>query len=299
MSDIALKISNLSFAYDAREPVICDLSLEVPQGQLVAIIGVSGIGKTSLLHNICRLETPSQGEITVLGRELSSINRKELAELRREIGFLFQSGGLFTDLSVYDNIAFPLRENWRLSPATVRDIVMLKLESVGLRGIADMFPGELSGGMQRRVGLARSLVMDPRLVLYDEPFAGLDPISLEVTSQLIKKYNQASAATSIIVTHDIEKTFEIVDYVYLMWDDKWSGKQGDKWSDKQGDKWSDKQGSKWSDKQGDKWLGQGTPAEMRASDDPRVRQFLDAQTDGLLSFHRPAPPLAEELKLRA
>ena len=275
MSDIALKISNLSFAYDARAPVICDLSLEVPQGKMIAIIGGSGSGKTSLLRNICCLETPSQGEITVLGRELSSINRKELAELRREIGFLFQSGGLFTDLSVYDNIAFPLRENWRLSSATVRDIVMLKLESVGLRGIADMFPGELSDGMRLRVGLARSLVMDPRLILYDEPFAGLDPISLATMAQLIKKYNQAAAATSIIVTHDIEKTFEIVDYVYLMWGDKWSGKQGSK------------------------WLGQGTPAEMRASDDPVVRQFLDAQTDGLLSFHRPAPPLAEELKLHA
>ena len=267
MSDIALKISNLSFAYDARAPVICDLSLEVPQGQLVAIIGVSGIGKTSLLHNICRLETPSQGEITVLGRDLSSINRKELAELRREIGFLFQTGGLFTDLSVYDNIAFPLRENWRLSPATVRDIVMLKLESVGLRGIADMFPGELSGGMRLRVGLARSLVMDPRLVLYDEPFAGLDPISLATMAQLIKKYNQAAAATSIIATHDITEIFKIVDYVYLMW-------RGE-------------------------WIKHGTPDDMKASDDPRVRQFLDEKTDGPLSFHRPAPPLAEELKLHA
>ena len=267
MSDIALKISNLSFAYDAREPVIRNISLTVPRGQLVAIIGGSGCGKTSLLRNICRLETPSQGEITVLGRDLSLINRKELAELRRDIGFLFQTGGLFTDLSVYDNIAFPLRENWRLSSATVRDIVMLKLENVGLRGIADMLPGKLSGGMQRRVGFARSLVMDPRLILYDEPFAGLDPISLEVTSQLIKKYNQASAATSIIVTHDITETFEIVDYVYLMW-------RGE-------------------------WVGHGTPAEMRASTDPVVRQFLDAQTDGPLSFHRPAPPLAEELKLHA
>ncbi|MGI9306682.1 MAG: ABC transporter ATP-binding protein [Gammaproteobacteria bacterium] len=267
MPENAIEISNLSFAYDTRRQILHGISLTVPHGQVVAIMGGSGSGKTSLLRNICGQVEPSKGEITVLGRRLSSLSAGDLYLLRRDVGVLFQFGGLFTDLSVYDNVAFPLREHWNLAPSTVRDIVMLKLESVGLRGSARLFPSELSGGMQRRMGLARAVATDPRLILYDEPFAGLDPISLAITANLIQQINSALNATSIIVTHDVAETFKIADYAYLMW-------QGN-------------------------LVAQGTPAEMQTSSLPYVRQFLDAKTDGPLPFHQPAPPLAEDLEFNA
>ena len=265
MTENALEISNLAFAYDPRRKILRDMSFSVPQGKLVALMGGSGSGKTTLLRNISGQVSPDQGQLRVLGREISSLSRTELRALRREMGVLFQYGGLFTDLSVFDNVAFPLREHWKLPYETVHDIVMLKLESVGLRGAARLFPSELSGGMQRRVGLARTVATDPRLILYDEPFAGLDPISLAITARLIRSLNDALAATSIIVTHDVAETFRIVDYVYLMW-------QGN-------------------------LVAQGTPAEMQDSSLPYVRQFVDATTEGPLPFHQPAPPLAEELSL--
>ncbi|MGU9951859.1 MAG: ABC transporter ATP-binding protein [Gammaproteobacteria bacterium WSBS_2016_MAG_OTU1] len=265
MSTNALEIENLSFAYDSRRQIIGNLSLTVPQGKVIAIMGGSGSGKTTILRNICGQVTPTNGNITVLGRRLPTSNWRQLQELRREVGVLFQFGGLFTDLSVYDNVAFPLCEHWDLSPATIHDIVMFKLESVGLRGLSNLFPSELSGGMQRRVALARAVSMDPKLILYDEPFTGLDPISLAITAKLVKNLNVALGATSVIVTHDVAETFQIVDYVYLMW-------QGE-------------------------IVAQGTPAEMRDSSSPRVRQFVDAKTDGPLPFHQPAPPLSEDIGL--
>ena len=261
----ALEIRNLSFAYDSRRQILRDMSFVVPQGRMIALVGGSGSGKTTLLRNISGQVLPSGGEIQVLGRDLSVIGRAELHALRREMGVLFQYGGLFTDLTVFENVAFPIREHWRLPPDALRDIVLLKLESVGLRGAARLFPSELSGGMQRRVGLARAVAMDPKLILYDEPFAGLDPISLAITAQLIQKLNDALGATSVIVTHDIAETFKSVDYVYLMWDGR--------------------------------LVAQGTPEEMRDSSLPHVRQFVNAEADGPLPFHQKAPPLAEDLSL--
>ena len=262
-----LEISNLSFGYDSRRRVINDLSLTVPHGQMVAVMGGSGSGKTTLLRNICGQVEGDAGNITVLGQRLGSASRNDLYQLRRNMGVLFQYGGLFTDLTVFDNVAFPLREHWDLPPSVIRDIVLLKLECVGLRGSAGLLPAELSGGMQRRVGLARAVAMDPQLMFYDEPFAGLDPISLAIIAKLIQKLNAALNATSILVTHDVAETFQIVDYVYLMW-------QG-------------------------KIVAQGTPSEMQDSNLPYVRQFVDASTDGPLPFHQPAQPLGEDLGLSA
>ena len=263
MFENAVEINNISFAYDARRPIIRGLSLMAPRGKVVAVMGGSGSGKTTILRNICGQIRPQKGDITVLGRPMLNVGRSDLKRLRREVGVLFQFGGLFTDLTVFDNVAFPLREHWNLPPSALRDIVMLKLESVGLRGSAHLFPSELSGGMQRRVGLARAVAMDPQLILYDEPFAGLDPISLAITAKLVKHLNAALGATSILVTHDVAETFQIADYVYLMW-----------------------QGAV---------VAQGTPDEMKNSASPHVRQFVDAKTDGPLPFHQPAPPLAAQL----
>lgn len=265
MSENALEINNLSFAYDPRRQILKDISFSVPRGRMVALVGGSGSGKTTLLRNISGQVHPEEGALRVLGRNPAAATPREMRMLRREMGVLFQYGGLFTDLSVFDNVAFPLREHWNLSPDTLYDIVMLKLESVGLRGAARLFPSELSGGMQRRIGLARAVAMDPRLILYDEPFAGLDPISLAITARLIHLLNDALDATSLIVTHDIAETFRIVDYVYLLWNGR--------------------------------LVAEGTPTEMQESASPKVRQFVRAEADGPLPFHQPAPPLAKELRL--
>ena len=262
-STTALSVSDLSFAYDVRRRILKDISLRVPQGRIVAIMGGSGSGKTTLLRNICGQVTAADGEVEVLGYKVRELGRRRLFEFRRRIGVLFQFGGMFTDLTVYDNVAFPLREHTNLSENIIRHLVMLKLEAVGLRGSASLLPSELSGGMARRAALARAVAMDPQLILYDEPFAGLDPISLAITARLIRSLNTVLRATSVIVTHDVAESFNIVDYVYLMW-------QGE-------------------------IVARGTPKEMRESSDPYVRQFVDARTDGPLPFHQPAPPLAESL----
>ncbi|MCH9758950.1 MAG: ABC transporter ATP-binding protein [Proteobacteria bacterium] len=267
MEDNYIDIKHLSFAYDQRRPILKDISLTIPRRKVVAVMGGSGSGKTTLLRNICGQEKPQKncGAIRVMGRDMMNIGRNDLYELRKKIGMLFQFGGLFSDMSVFDNVAFPLREHTQLSPEVINDIVLLKLQAVGLRGSAKLYPSELSGGMARRVALARAVVMDPQLILYDEPFAGLDPISLAITARLIRELNDALNATSIIVTHDIAESFQIVDYVYLMW-------QGD-------------------------IVAQGTPAEMENSSLPYVRQFVDAKTDGPLPFHQPALPLGEEFQI--
>ncbi len=265
MSENALEIQNISFAYDPRRAILRDISFTIPYGRMVALVGGSGSGKTTLLRNISGQVFPDRGKLRVLGRDPSAVSRREMNELRREMGVLFQYGGLFTDLSVFDNVAFPLREHWKLPPEMLQDIVMLKLESVGLRGSARLFPSELSGGMQRRIGLARAVAMDPKLILYDEPFAGLDPISLSITARLIHLLNDALGATSLIVTHDIAETFRIVDYVYLLWNGQ--------------------------------LVAQGTPEEMQNSPSPKVRQFVNAEIDGPLPFHQKAPSLADDLRL--
>lgn len=267
MSQLAIETNNIRFAYDRRRVILNDVSTSIPRGRVVAVMGGSGSGKTTLFRNICGQEKPFAGDITVMGRNMLTISRADLYELRRDIGVLFQFGGLFTDMSVFDNVAFPLREHTSLPASAVRDLVLLKLQAVGLRGSAQLFPSELSGGMARRVALARAVVMDPKLILYDEPFAGLDPISLSITARLIRELNDALNATSIIVTHDVAESFRIIDYVYLMW-------QG-------------------------KIVAEGTPTQMQDSSLPYVRQFINAETDGPLPFHQPAAPLAEELDIAA
>lgn len=267
--DVPVDIENLRFAYDVRRPILRGVSVHVPRGKVVAVMGGSGSGKTTLLRNICgqvRLQA-GQGNVRVLGCDITSARWEELQTLRKRIGMLFQFGGLFTDMSVFDNVAFPLREHTELPESAVRDIVLLKLQAVGLRGAAPLAPQELSGGMARRVALARAVAMDPELILYDEPFAGLDPISLSITARLIRELNDALDATSVIVTHDVAESFQIVDYVYLMW-------QGEV-------------------------IAQGTPAQMQDSELPYVRQFFDAKTDGPLPFHHAAAPLEEELHIAA
>ncbi len=259
----ALCVSHLSFSYDARRRILDDVSLTVPKGRIAAIMGGSGSGKTTLLRNICGQVSGEPGEVEVLGYKVRELGREQLLQFRRNIGMLFQFGGLFTDLTVFENVAFPLREHTNLSESVIRHLVMLKLEAVGLRGSARLLPSELSGGMARRAALARAVAMDPKLILYDEPFAGLDPISLAITARLIRALNSVLRATSVIVTHDVAESFQIVDYVYLMW-------QG-------------------------KIVAEGTPKEMRETPDPYVRQFVDARSDGPLPFHQPAPPLSEEL----
>jgi phospholipid/cholesterol/gamma-HCH transport system ATP-binding protein len=242
--------------------VLKGIDMTIPRGKLVAIMGTSGSGKTTILRLIGGQLRPLAGDIEVAGREVPKLERDELFALRRRIGMLVQQGALFTDMSVFENVAFPLRENTDLPDELVRDLVLMKLNAVGLRGAARLRPAELSGGMSRRVALARAIALDPMLVMYDEPFAGLDPISLGVVGQLIRKHNDALGITSVIVTHDIYESLKIVDYIYFVSDGR--------------------------------IVAQGTPAEVRASADPFVRQFIDGEPDGPVPFHYPASDLAKE-----
>lgn len=264
--DPLLAVERLSFGYERRS-ILHDVSLRFDRGRVVAIMGGSGMGKTTLLKLIGGLLTPQSGRIVLDGEVLDPHDRARLFAQRRRIGMLFQFGALFTDLTVFENVAFPLREHARLPEPMLRDLVLLKLNAVGLRGAAGLKPAEISGGMARRVALARAIALDPELILYDEPFAGLDPISLAVTANLIRRLNDALHATSIVVTHDVVETFLIADYVYVIS----SGRVA----------------------------AQGTPAQLRASADPFVRQFIDGAADGPVAFHYPARPLAQDLGLRA
>lgn len=241
------------------------LSLEVPRGSITAIMGPSGSGKTTLLKLIGGVLRPHAGHVVVDGLEVARLPRVQLYRLRRRIGVLFQSGALLTDLSVLDNVALPLREHTELPRETVDDIALLKLEAVGLRGAAGLYPGQLSGGMARRVALARAIALDPGLVLYDEPFTGQDPIGLGTLVRLIRDLNGALGLTSVLVSHDVPETFSIADHVFVIGDGQ--------------------------------LLGAGTPAELSNSDDPRIRQFLDGLADGPVPFHYPAEPLAAALAL--
>jgi phospholipid/cholesterol/gamma-HCH transport system ATP-binding protein len=258
----------LEFGYGDRR-VIDRTSFEVPAGQVVALMGGSGVGKTTLLRLISGLVEPQHGSVEVFGQPVNRKDRQSLYEIRRRMGLLFQFGALFTDLTCAENVAFPLREHTRLPEAMIRDLVMLKLECVGLRGAADLKPAEISGGMARRVALARAIALDPELILYDEPFAGLDPISLGVTANLIRQLNAALGATSIVVTHDVAETFAIADRIFVL----------------------------APSPQGARLIAQGTPQELRESRDPFVRQFLDGQIDGPVRFHYQATPMAAALGL--
>ena len=260
-----VEIENVSFAYDAAQPVLRDVSLSIPRGSVVGIMGQSGCGKTTLLRIIMAAFLPSAGTARVLGEDTRKLDRDRLYAMRRKMGMLFQFGALFTDMSVYENVAFPLREHTGLPGELIHDLVMLKLHAVGLRGAARLMPTELSGGMARRVALARSIALDPRLILYDEPFTGLDPISFGVISRLIRQLNDSLGATSIIVTHDVQEALGVVDFVYFM--------------------------------AAGRVIAQGRPAEIRASAEPFVNQFVNGRRDGPVPFHYPAPGYVADLEL--
>jgi len=263
-SDNLVEIDSVEFAYGKRA-ILKDISLTVPRGKVVAIMGGSGCGKTTLLRLIGGQLKASRGAVRVDGKNVSALDDQGLYALRRRMGMLFQFGALFTDMSVYENVAFQLREHTDLPDDMVRDLVLMKLNSVGLRGAIDLMPAELSGGMARRVALARAVAIDPMLVMYDEPFAGLDPISLGVIGQLIRHLNDALGATSIVVTHDVQESLNIVDYVYFVSEGRIAG--------------------------------QGTPEEIRASEVPFVKQFVKGEPDGPVPFHYPAKTYANELGL--
>jgi phospholipid/cholesterol/gamma-HCH transport system ATP-binding protein len=260
----AVEIRDLAFGYGELQ-IFQRLSLDIPRGKVVAILGGSGSGKSTLLKLIGGQLRPQRGSVTVEGRNVHELSSNELYKLRLEMGMMFQTSGLFSDLSVYENIAFPIRENFDLPEEVVRRMVLMKLHAVGLRGARDMRPGDLSGGMMRRVALARAIATDPKLLMYDEPFAGLDPISLNQVGELIRTLNEALGLTSIVVTYDVHEALKVAGYVYVINDGT--------------------------------VLGQGTPQEIASSSDPYLKQFVNALPDGPVRFHFPAAPLAEDLNL--
>jgi phospholipid/cholesterol/gamma-HCH transport system ATP-binding protein len=261
-TETAVQLTDVSFGYDRRRPVLRGIDMTIPRGKVVAIMGGSGCGKTTILRLIGGQLRTQRGKITVAGQDVMALDRDALFALRRRIGMLFQFGALFTDMTVFENIAFPLREHTELQEELIRDLVLMKLNAVGLRGAAQLRPSELSGGMSRRVALARAIALDPMLVMYDEPFAGLDPISLGIVGQLIRKLNDALGITSVVVTHDIYESLKIVDYIYFVSEGR--------------------------------IVAHGTPGDVRASRDPYVRQFVDGEPDGPVPFHYPAKALARE-----
>lgn len=262
--DILVNIDNLQFDYGGK-PVLQGINMRIPRGKVVAIMGGSGCGKTTLLRCIGGQLRPTAGKVSVDGQVVNQMSRSQIYDLRRRMGMLFQFGALFTDLSVFENVAFPLREHTDLSESMIRDLVLMKLQAVGLRGARDLMPNSLSGGMARRVALARAIALDPSLIMYDEPFTGLDPISLGVIGQLIRRLNDALGATSIMVTHDIHESLLIVDYIYFV--------------------------------SGGQVVAEGTPDDIRNSRDPFVHQFVYAEADGPVPFHLKASPMREDLGL--
>lgn len=251
-----LELRNVDFGYGEDRLVLSNVNMRFERGQVVAVMGGSGGGKTTVLRLIGGLERARRGEVLFEGRDVGKQTRAGLYALRRKMGMLFQFGALFTDMSVFENVAFALREHTDLPEPLIRDLVLMKLNAVGLRGARDLPPSQISGGMARRVALARAIALDPQLIMYDEPFAGLDPISLGITANLIRTLNRALGATSILVTHDVPESFAIADYVYFLANGT--------------------------------VLAQGTPAQLRESVDPTVRQFIDGAPDGPFRFHYPA-----------
>jgi len=259
-----IEMSDLCFSYGERE-ILKGIELKVPRGSIVAILGTSGCGKSTLLHLLGGQLKPKRGQVKVAGEVVSELDDKALYQLRKKMGMMFQVGGLFSDMSVYDNLAFPIRENTDLPEELIHDLVLMKLHAVGLRGAHRMMPNDLSGGMARRVALARAIALDPMLIMYDEPFAGLDPISLNVIANLIKRLNDALGVTSVVVTYDVTESLKIVDYVYFINDGVIAA--------------------------------EGPTAEMLATDNPFVRQFIDARPDGPIAFQYPNLPFERELGL--
>ena len=266
--DKLIEIDHVSFGYDASRSILNDVSLDFERSKVTAILGGSGCGKTTLLRLIGGVHPATKGVVRFDGEVVDTRNKEQLFKLRRRLGMLFQFGALFTDLSVFENVAFPLREHTDLAEPMIRDIVLMKLNAVGLRGAAQLRISEISGGMARRVALARAVALDPEVIMYDEPFAGLDPISMGVAANLIRTLNDTTRATSLIVSHDVQECFAICDYAYLL------SSQG-------------------------RVVAHGKPAELNASEDPEVRQFIRGEPDGPVRFHYPARPLAEDFGVPA
>lgn len=264
-SEMLVEIRDLCFRRGER--IIFDrLDLDIRRGTVTAVMGPSGTGKTTLLKLITGQLHPDSGTIRVAGQDVTQLTQAELFQLRQRMGMLFQSGALLTDLSVFENVAYPLREHTNLSPTLVCKLVLLKLEAVGLRGARDLMPAELSGGMARRVALARAIALDPMMILYDEPFTGQDPISMGMLTALIRQLNDASGLTSIVVSHDVDETAQIADYLYVIFEGR--------------------------------VVAQGTPDALAADHSAWVRQFMDGLPDGPVHFHYPAPSLAADLRMR-
>lgn len=258
-----VELKDVSFGYTRNRQILSGVTLTVPKGKLVAVMGGSGCGKTTILRLLCGQIRASSGEVLVGGQSVATMDTEQMFAHRRRLGMLFQFGALFTDMTVFDNIAFPMHEHTELPDDIIHDLVMMKLNAVGLRGTAQLKPSELSGGMARRVALARTIALDPQIALYDEPFAGLDPISLSVVGQLIRRLNDALGMTSILVTHDIAESLKIVDYIYFISEGR--------------------------------VVAQGDVASIKASTDPFVRQFVDGEPDGPVRFHYPSSKtLAED-----
>ncbi|MDP3224668.1 MAG: ABC transporter ATP-binding protein [Rubrivivax sp.] len=266
-SSVLVECRNLSFGYGERR-ILDNLSFTVPRGKVTALMGASGGGKTTVLRLIGGQVRAQKGEILFEGQDVGSLDQAGLYKIRRRMGMLFQFGALFTDLTVFDNVAFPMREHTALPEAMIRDLVLMKLNAVGLRGAAGLRISEVSGGMARRIALARAIALDPELIMYDEPFAGLDLISMGVAAKLIRTLNDVTGATSLVVSHDVPECMSISDHVVLL------ANQG-------------------------RIVAQGTPAELMASTDPETRQFVRGEPDGPVKFHYPAPELASDFGLTA
>jgi len=267
-SNHLIEIDHVTFGYDASRTILDDVSLSFARGKVTALLGSSGCGKTTLLRLIGGVHEAGRGSVRFDGEAVNAHDKKALYMLRRRLGLLFQFGALFTDLSVHDNVAFPLREQTDLPEPMIHDIVLMKLNAVGLRGAAGLRISEVSGGMARRVALARAIALDPELIMYDEPFAGLDLVSMGVAAKLIRTLNDVTGATSLVVSHDVPQCMAISDHVVLM------APQG-------------------------RIVAQGTPDELMNSSEPEVRQFVHGEPDGPVKFHYPARPIAEDFGLRA
>lgn len=266
MNDALVEIRDLHFAYGGK-PVLKGVNLTIPRGKVVAILGVSGCGKSTLLRHVGGQLRPARGQVRFDGQVVHELDIDDLYALRRKMGMMFQVSGLFSDLSVFDNIAYPLREHTDLPEDVIRDLVLMKLHAVGLRGARDLATGELSGGMERRVALARAIALDPALIMYDEPFAGLDPISLNTIANLIRRLNDALGLTSVVVTYDVSESLKIADYACFLHDGV--------------------------------VVAAGPAAEMADSADPFVHQFVHAEPDGPVAFQYPGRPLDEVMGLKS
>jgi phospholipid/cholesterol/gamma-HCH transport system ATP-binding protein len=257
-----VEISQMSFQHENGRAVFDDVTIAIPRGRITAIMGPSGTGKTTLLRLIGGQLKPTKGQVRVAGQTIHTLSRTALYQLRQRMGMLFQAGGLFTHLNVFENVAFPLREHTALSESMIRTLVLAKLQMVGLRGAYYLMPSELSGGMNRRVALARAIALDPELIMYDEPFTGQDPISMGILVKLIRTLNQALGLTSVIVSHDVQETLSIADYVYVI--------------------------------SNQKIIGAGTPLELAQSQSPQLKQFIQGLPDGPVSFDYPAMALEQD-----